>query len=106
MRRISIRPALLLIGLSMLTTVLGSAVFALDGSRDPVNKRVTDHTNVIHSIAVVEENNRAQRNDNGRQLSESNDPRSEMIMPCRNPGCGPWKNAINHMHCGSGYDVY
>jgi hypothetical protein len=24
----------------------------------------------------------------------------------RNPLCGPWKNAINHVYCAPGYDVY
>jgi hypothetical protein len=24
----------------------------------------------------------------------------------RRPLCGPWKNAINHVYCAPGYDVY
>ena len=27
-------------------------------------------------------------------------------MQDRRPLCGPWKNAINHVYCAPGYDVY
>jgi hypothetical protein len=35
-------------------------------------------------------------------------PDSESLptMSDRNPLCGPWKNAINHVYCAPGYDVY
>ncbi|HKU50863.1 MAG TPA: hypothetical protein VJQ25_00225 [Nitrospira sp.] len=35
-------------------------------------------------------------------------PESEAMpaMPDRRPLCGPWKNAINHVYCAPGYDVY
>ena len=34
------------------------------------------------------------------------DSDSSMEMPDRRPLCGPWKNAINHVYCSPGYDVY
>lgn len=34
------------------------------------------------------------------------DPRSEMSLPDRQPLCGPWKNAINHVYCAPGYDSF
>jgi hypothetical protein len=33
------------------------------------------------------------------------DPRSDQAMPDRQPLCGPWKNAINHVYCAEGYDA-
>jgi hypothetical protein len=34
------------------------------------------------------------------------DSESSIVMPDRRPLCGPWKNAINHVYCAPGYDVY
>jgi hypothetical protein len=34
------------------------------------------------------------------------DSASLPTMSDRNPLCGPWKNAINHVYCAPGYDVY
>ena len=34
------------------------------------------------------------------------DLESSTVMPNRRPLCGPWKNAINHVYCAPGYDVY
>ncbi len=34
------------------------------------------------------------------------DPRSEMSLSDRQPLCGPWKNAINHVYCAPGYDSF
>jgi hypothetical protein len=33
------------------------------------------------------------------------DPRADQILPDRQPLCGPWKNAINHVYCAEGYDA-
>lgn len=34
------------------------------------------------------------------------DSESWPAMSDRRPLCGPWKNAINHVYCAPGYDVY
>jgi hypothetical protein len=33
------------------------------------------------------------------------DPRSDQALSDRQPLCGPWKNAINHVYCAEGYDT-
>jgi hypothetical protein len=34
------------------------------------------------------------------------DSESSPAMSDRRPLCGPWKNAINHVYCAPGYDVF
>ena len=39
-------------------------------------------------------------------MSVPEDSASLPAMSDRRPLCGPWKNAINHVYCAPGYDVY
>ena len=39
-------------------------------------------------------------------ISVPEDSASLPAMSDRRPLCGPWKNAINHVYCAPGYDVY
>lgn len=42
----------------------------------------------------------------GEQPMSVPDSESLPDMSDRRPLCGPWKNAINHVYCAPGYDVY
>lgn len=113
MRRIGIKGMFLVIGLSIMAS--GATVFAAAGDS---NDRVTVNgasietrsTGSAQPTVLVQRDDIAQQGeltqDYERPMSVPDDSRSESAMPGRTPGCGPWKNAINHMHCGSGYDVY
>ena len=108
-----IKKLLLMIGLSVLIMAFGSAASAVDVGQDGVKVKGGSiefkKTSIAQSAAVAEQDVLAQpevTKEFERPMREPDDPQSEMIMPCRKPGCGPWKNAINHMHCAPGYDVY
>lgn len=113
MGEIVIKKALLIIGLSALIMAFESTASAVAGSQDGIKVKAglieIKKTTIAQSATVAQQDVLAQREVNQefeRPMREPDDPRSEMVMPCRTPGCGPWKNAINHMHCAPGYDVY
>lgn len=113
MRGIVMKGALLVLGLSVLIMASGSAVFAIDESQDGAKMNGSSvemkQTSLAEPVAGAEPDDLAQREltkEMERPMSVPDESSSEYIMPDRKPGCGTWKNAINHMHCASGYDAY
>lgn len=107
-----LKAPLVKIGLSVLIMVVGSAAFAMDDGGEEIgaNGRPIElnKTSAIGPATVVQHDVLRER-EVSREFERSmsgQDPRSGLFMLCRRPGCGPWKNAINHMNCTSGYDVY
>ena len=113
MGEIVVTKALLIIGLSVVIMALGSVTSTVAGSQDGMKVKggpIAIKNTTIDQPAAVEQQDVPAHREVSKEfegaMRKPDDPRSEMIMPCRTPGCGPWKNAINHMHCAPGYDVY
>ena len=113
MGKMVVTKALLIIGLSVVIMAFGSATSTVAGSRDGMKVKggpIDIMKTTIDQPAAVEQQDVLIQREVSKEfeapMREPDDPRSEMIIPCRTPGCGPWKNAINHMHCAPGYDVY
>jgi hypothetical protein len=98
---------------------LGSVVLAADANRDQLKTNGTADAVSVESqsasatktaaVAKEEDIKSDEFNKNTeRPVRVTDESRSDQSMRDRDPGCGLglWRNAINHMHCGSGYDSY
>lgn len=109
MRVTILKGVLLVVGVAALMMVFGSPALAADdtegkmiGPSMEIKKDTIDRPSLgLRDDLVVPE----LKKEFERPMSVP-DPRSEMVMPGRNPLCGPWKNAINHYACGEGYDTF
>jgi hypothetical protein len=119
MRRVALNSAVSAIGLSVAVMTLGSVVLAADTNKDQLKTNGTadavsagsQTASATKTAAVAKENDIKSdefSNNMERPMKVTDESRSEQSMTGRDPGCGLglWRNAINHMHCGSGYDSY
>ena len=109
MRRYMLTGVLPVVGVAALTLVVGSSVFASEDAKEKmISPSVEMKKERIEKPSFVPQEDMAVReltNEFERSMSVP-DSRSEVVMPYRRPLCGPWKNAIHHYACPSGYDYF
>jgi hypothetical protein len=120
MNSVALNSAVSAIGLSVVLMTLGSVVLAADTNRDQLKTNGTadaasagsQTASATKTAAVAKEDDiksdEFNNNNMERPMRVTDESRPDQSMTGRDPGCGLglWRNAINHMHCGSGYDSY
>jgi hypothetical protein len=84
------------------TTTVVQADESMVVSSQDINKESAQRP----SIDVREDQIASELSNEVEQPMTVPDSESLPTMSDRNPLCGPWKNAINHVYCAPGYDVY
>jgi hypothetical protein len=84
------------------TTIVVQADESMVVSSQDINKESAQGP----SIDVREDQIASELSNEVEQPMTVPDSESLPTMSDRNPLCGPWKNAINHVYCAPGYDVY
>ncbi len=104
-----VKRVFIIVGIAAFTVTTGAVLFAADdmgGIMMGPPADIKKESRATPPMGVREEVKAQELTKEMERPMSAPDPRSEQSLPDRQPLCGPWKNAINHVYCAPGYDVF